>query len=1188
MNLLSHKTKIFSLVIALLCILFIPTISVGKVFYLDSQLSQNCRGNYSIVNRDCSGNDGDAYNNLEDAINNLAGGDTLYIRSGTYSRPPTNDGSEGTLHITASGTADRHTVVSAYNNELVIIQARPGCNNYNPDPGDTSFTNSSHYYPNPAIIIQGSYIDVRGLKTYGQVVIHGHDITLENCDLGGGGPHIHQGQVVFLVGYNLVVRNNKIHHSCWGESDANGAALMGYDFSGIIENNEFYDNWGPDIRIKDTGGQAGRATVIRYNFFGPSSLRDNEGIQGIGQDREISYVYIHNNIFYNKRKGIEWDMSAVVETVAYNNIFVNCDIDISCWMRERINVYNNIYYHSNSGQAYYEVQAEPLSLLNSDYNLFYSANGDTQWRNLWRPRATTLSEWQNYSSKDLNSISENPLFVNPEAGDFHLRENSPCRNTGKDGVNMGCYITGNEIIGPILNQGPQVSNESPARNATDVPRNTNISFDITDSDGVNQSSISVSVNGNNVTSSCTITAISNGFHVLYDPPQDFDYRQDVTVLVTATDGLGNTTNDSWSFKIKQLSDVIGFDASLNESSVKLTWEVPDDPDYAGVEIRCFSSPDHNYEVYPANHTEGTFVCRVNKPGESCIHNDVIENHRYNYSAFSYDAQSNYTETVHTHVIVDVSPVISEVDSQPSTNSAVITWTTNEPATSQVEYGLNTDYGSLTDLDSNLVTSHSVTITGLVPETLYHYRVRSQDANGNEAISIDHTFTTHPLEPGTYTVILGDTPDSDYPGTLEDTFININEENNSNSQYLNTYTWPENSIANAIIMKWDLSNIPSSATIHNATLYLYLSDMEGDGGDDLYDLSVHKIINYNPVISACNGYTYDGINPWTPYSGLYNDIPLAQADIAEAEDTKSIDKTYGYKSWSVTNMVQEWVSNPDSNYGMLVNSDPVASQDSNRYFSSTESPNPDQRPKLVITYTISNAEPDITPPGEVSSFSVTPGNGQITLSWVNPTDDDFTGTMIRYRTDTYPTNFSDGILVCNKTASPGCSDSFIHTGLQNGTTYYYSAFTYDEVPNYSEGVHISATPTEPSPPPDTTNPTVTITQPTSADTYSTQNSSITLGGTASDNVGVTSITWENNRGGNGTASGTDNWSIPNISLQEGENVITVTAHDEAGNTATDSITVTYTNPLAITTESPLPDAMEGEEYHIQLKATGGSE
>ena len=116
---------------------------------------------------------------------------------------------------------------------------------------------------------------------------------------------------------------------------------------------------------------------------------------------------------------------------------------------------------------------------------------------------------------------------------------------------MSCYITSNEIMGPILNQGPQVSNESPARNATNVPKDTNISFDITDSDGVNQSSISVSVNGNNVTSSCTITAISNGFHILYDPPQDFNYGQTVTFTISASDTQGNTTNDSWSFTIQQ-------------------------------------------------------------------------------------------------------------------------------------------------------------------------------------------------------------------------------------------------------------------------------------------------------------------------------------------------------------------------------------------------------------------------------------------------------------------------------------------------------------------------------------------------------------------------------------------------------------------------------------------------------------
>jgi len=225
-------------------------------------------------------------------------------------------------------------------------------------------------------------------------------------------------------------------------------------------------------------------------------------------------------------------------------------------------------------------------------------------------------------------------------------------------------------------------------------------------------------------------------------------------------------------------------------------------------------------------------------------------------------------------------------------------------------------------------------------------VTARDGAGNT--NTDTLTVTYTLPAGMYTQEFGSTTGADYPGTLQDTYVGINTTNYSSDNLLNTYTWPQDKVANAIIMKWDLSAIPSSATIQDATLYLYLSSMEGTGGDDLYDLTAHKIINYNPVISACTGYTYDGTNSWTPTG---EDIPLAQADIASAEDTKSIDKTYGYKSWSVTNMVQDWVSNSASNYGMLVNSDPVASSNSNRYFSATESSNPDQRPKLVVTYSV---------------------------------------------------------------------------------------------------------------------------------------------------------------------------------------------------------------------------------------------
>lgn len=96
-------------------------------------------------------------------------------------------------------------------------------------------------------------------------------------------------------------------------------------------------------------------------------------------------------------------------------------------------------------------------------------------------------------------------------------------------------------------------------------------------------------------------------------------------------------------------------------------------------------------------------------------------------------------------------------------------------------------------------------------------------------------------------------------------------------------------------------------------------------------------------------------------------------------------------------------------------------------------------------------------------------------------------------------------------------------------------------------------------PDTTAPTVTIASPTSDSTYTTSSGGIDLAGTASDNVGVTQVTWVNDRGGSGTASGTTNWNVNGITLQSGTNVLTVTALDSANNAGTDTLTVTY-NPV----------------------------
>jgi hypothetical protein len=117
--------------------------------------------------------------------------------------------------------------------------------------------------------------------------------------------------------------------------------------------------------------------------------------------------------------------------------------------------------------------------------------------------------------------------------------------------------------------------------------------------------------------------------------------------------------------------------------------------------------------------------------------------------------------------------------------------------------------------------------------------------------------------------------------------------------------------------------------------------------------------------------------------------------------------------------------------------------------------------------------------------------------------------------------------------------------------------------------------------DGTPPTVAITTPTSAATYTTTADNISLGGTAADNVGVTSVTWANNRGGSGTAVGTTSWSVATVNLVSGVNVLTVTSHDAEGNvgTATLSVTRSVATKLALTT-APSSSAASGTPFARQ--------
>ncbi len=135
----------------------------------------------------------------------------------------------------------------------------------------------------------------------------------------------------------------------------------------------------------------------------------------------------------------------------------------------------------------------------------------------------------------------------------------------------------------------------------------------------------------------------------------------------------------------------------------------------------------------------------------------------------------------------------------------------------------------------------------------------------------------------------------------------------------------------------------------------------------------------------------------------------------------------------------------------------------------------------------------------------------------------------------------------------CGNKIEHTvkGLQENKDYYFVVRTYN---NYAESADSNEVYWN------SKMPAIAIMSPTEESYYDPPgiSSSISLSGVASDDKGIYEVRWVNNRGGEGLASSTSdwtNWVIANINLVCGEdNIITVTVEDSDGYTASDSIRV----------------------------------
>ncbi len=328
-------------------------------------------------------------------------------------------------------------------------------------------------------------------------------------------------------------------------------------------------------------------------------------------------------------------------------------------------------------------------------------------------------------------------------------------------------------------------------------------------------------------------------------------------VVSAYDTLGNESDYSNEVSKKIESEdttppqITGvYAGNITNSSVLINWTT-DEPSDSQVEYGTTSS-------YGTRTTLDTQMVTGHSQGIT----GLSPSSEYHYRVLSKDALDNpgvsgdFTFTTLTPPD-ETPPVITNIDVKNITeSSATITWTTNEASTSQAEYGLGTSYGMITSLDYDLVTIHTVDLTGLSSFTTYNFRVSSRDDAGNEALSENRTFTTSNLSPTITSFspepVSGNTPLS----------VTFTASASDPDGYINTYEWDFDGDGN-----YDEETATTSGTFYTYTeagTYNAKLRVTDDGGASTESSSVTITVvspeNQPPVVSSFQATPASGAAP----------------------------------------------------------------------------------------------------------------------------------------------------------------------------------------------------------------------------------------------------------------------------------------------------------------------------------------
>jgi uncharacterized repeat protein (TIGR01451 family) len=180
-----------------------------------------------------------------------------------------------------------------------------------------------------------------------------------------------------------------------------------------------------------------------------------------------------------------------------------------------------------------------------------------------------------------------------------------------------------------------------------------------------------------------------------------------------------------------------------------------------------------------------------------------------------------------------------------------------------------------------------------------------------------------------------------PAAGQDTYISAaSSVQNYGTQTQITTSSQTNSGARALV-RFDLSVIPSGATIVSATFEMYYFFSKPSTTESL---RVHRVLR-DWTETGATWRSTDGVNSWTAQGGDYDGTVIASASLTTAVNV--------WKQWTITSLVQGWVSGAYPNQGMILESPAASGNNDRQFYSSDYLTDPTLRPKLTIVYAASD-------------------------------------------------------------------------------------------------------------------------------------------------------------------------------------------------------------------------------------------